>query len=108
MSLGRSGPPLFAVCVFWAFVLGGLAFGMVFVSNWRAIATRVNAAHETGAPSAVVTLGAGPMTLSVPVNVNPPAALPAPAKPAQIAGNIASAVVKTVLPDWQGTDPVNI
>jgi LCP family protein required for cell wall assembly len=32
---------------------------------------------------------------------------PAPQKPASIASNIV-AVVKTVLPDWQGTDPVNI
>jgi LCP family protein required for cell wall assembly len=49
------------------------------------------------------------MTVSVPVTLSNPvtAAAPAPPKPAEIATNIVS-VVKTVLPDWQGTDRINV
>ena len=61
----------------------------------------------------MVTVGAGPVTLRVPVTIAPgnvahgTLAAP-PSKPAeQITSSIAS-VVKTVLPDWQGTDRINI
>ena len=57
-SPGRSGPPVFAVAAFWAFVLGGAAFGVMFVANWRALAER--ASERPGTPSGVVTVGAGP------------------------------------------------
>ena len=37
-GLARSGPPLFAVITFWAFVLGGVVFAGVFITNWRLLA----------------------------------------------------------------------
>jgi LCP family protein required for cell wall assembly len=108
MSSGRSGPPLFTVIVFWAFVVGGLVFGGIFVGNWRTLNARMDADRQPGAPPAVVTLGAGPVSVKVPVTVSAPPVAAAPAKPvAQVASNIVS-VVKTVLPDWPGTDRVNI
>lgn len=101
---GRAGPPVFAVAAFWAFVLGGVAFGMMFIANWRALAER--AGDRPGAPTGVVTVGAGPMSVSVPVGINPgPIGLPS--RPAEISSNLAS-VVKTVLPDWTGTERINI
>ena len=102
---GRSGPPLFTVAVFWAFVLGGLAFGGIFLANWRTLGTRA-AERPPGAPPNVVTVGAGPVSVKVPMSINP-GPISAPPKPAEITSSIA-AVVKTVLPDWQGTDRVNI
>jgi polyisoprenyl-teichoic acid--peptidoglycan teichoic acid transferase len=102
---GRSGPPLFTVAVFWAFVLGGLAFGGIFLANWRTLGTRA-AERPPGAPPSVVTVGAGPVSVTVPMSINP-GPISAPPKPAEITSSIA-AVVKTVLPDWQGTDRVNI
>jgi LCP family protein required for cell wall assembly len=108
---GRSGPPVFAVCAFWAFVIGGLAFGGIFVANWRTLTLRP-ADPARPAPS-VVTVAAGPMSMTVPVVINP-ASPPAgivttapPPKPVELSTSIA-AVVKTVLPDWQGSERVNI
>jgi LCP family protein required for cell wall assembly len=112
MSKGRSRPPLFTDVAFWAFILGGLAFGGIFVANWRVLNARTTAARQVGAPPPVVTLAAGPVSVVVPV-VSPPnqqqqaARLVEQPPPAQIGSNIAS-VVKNVLPDWQGTDPINI
>jgi LCP family protein required for cell wall assembly len=113
MSSSPSGPPLFTIVAFWAFVLGGLVFGAVFVGNWRVLNARTTVARQVGAPPPVVTLAAGPVNVMVPVTANPPvvqprptAALDRPAQP-QIASNLVS-VVKNVLPDWQGTEPVNI
>lgn len=100
----RSGPPLFAVVTFWAFVLGGFAFGAVFAVNWRAIA--VEAAQRPGPPP-VVSVGAGPVTVNVPVTVGQPAPLALPSKPSDVSTGLAAAV-KNALPDWQGTDPINI
>ncbi|HEY1293735.1 MAG TPA: LCP family protein [Chloroflexota bacterium] len=115
MSSSASGPPLFTIVAFWAFVVGGLVFGGIFVGNWRVLNARTTVARQVGAPPPVVTLAAGPVNVVVPVTVNPPVTLPQPtaapegAKAAQpqIPNNLA-AVVKTVLPDWQGTEPVNI
>jgi len=111
MSTSRGGPPLFTIVCFWAFVIGGLAFGVIFVGNWRVLSARVEQTRPVGAPPAVVKLGAGPVSVSVPMAINaPPAAAPqaTPASTrAQITTNIA-AVVRTVLPDWQGTDRINI
>src|SRR5947199_884024 len=104
-AAGRSGPPLFTVAVFWAFVLGGLAFGGVFLANWRTLGAHA-AERPPGAPPSVVTVGAGPVSVKVPMSINP-GPISAPPKPAEITSSIA-AVVKTVLPDWQGTDRVNI
>src|SRR5689334_14415874 len=105
-----AGPPLFTVVVFWAFVLGGLAFGAIFVGNWRVLAARVEAApRAAGAPPPSVRLGAGPVSVTLPVTVSAPqtkSAQPASTQ-SQVASSIVS-VVKTVLPDWQGTDRVNI
>jgi LCP family protein required for cell wall assembly len=106
-SVARSGPPLFAVCAFWAFVCGGLVFGGMFAANWRALTVRASE-RPPGSPPSVVIVAAGPVSVQVPVAINPPAiAIPAPAKPADV-GNSIAAVVKNVLPDWQGTDRVNI
>src|SRR5713101_538697 len=103
-SLGRSSPPVFAVAAFWAFVLGGAAFGVMFIANWRALAAR--ASDRPGVPTGVVTVGAGPMSVTVPIGINSgPISLPV--KPPEISTSLASAV-KTVLPDWTGTDRVNI
>src|SRR5947207_13916871 len=92
---GRSGPPLFAVAAFWAFVLGGVAFGVIFVANWRALAARTS--DRPGTSTGIMTVGAGPMTLTVPVPVSigintGPISLPA--KPPEITASLAS-VVKT-------------
>ncbi|HEY2595581.1 MAG TPA: LCP family protein [Chloroflexota bacterium] len=113
MSNGRSGPPLYTVVAFWAFVLGGLAFGGVFMANWRVLYAHPTAAHQAGTPPPVVTLDAGPMSVMVPV-VSPPTqpqpVAPATAQPRQqpASANVVSSVVENVLPDWQGTDPINI
>ncbi|MGI9149512.1 MAG: LCP family protein [Chloroflexota bacterium] len=102
---GRSHPPVFAVVAFWAFVLGGAAFGVVFLANWRALGTRSSSLPE-GAPS-VVLVGAGPVSMSVPVPVSKPGPISNPVNPPQVTSGIA-AVVQNVLPDWQGTDRINI
>ncbi|MBV9579642.1 MAG: LCP family protein [Chloroflexi bacterium] len=112
MSNDRPGPPLFTVVAFWAFVLGGLVFGGVFISNWRVLNARAAATRQSSAaPPQVVTLGGGAVSVTVSGPVPQPQgqATSAPDKPAQqqIATNLVS-VVKNVLPDWQGTDPVNI
>ncbi len=108
MTPTRSGPPLFTVFAFWAFVVGGLVFGGIFLSNWRTLSTRMDAQREPGAPPPVVMLGAGPVSVTVPVTLSPQAVRSEQPKPAQqVASNIVS-VVKTVLPDWPGTDRVNI
>src|SRR5919202_4661218 len=104
-AAGRSGPPLFAVATFWLFVMGGLAFGGIFVANWRALGARA-AERPQGAPPAVVTVGAGPVSVRVPVNMTTPPISAAPKVP-ELTTSIA-AVVRTVLPDWQGTDRINI
>jgi LCP family protein required for cell wall assembly len=99
-------PPVFAVAAFWAFVLGGVAFGVVFVGNWRALSTRT-VTRPDGSPS-IVTVGAGPVTVSMPVPAAAkPGQAPVAAKPADISTTI-STVVKNVLPDWQGTERINI
>jgi polyisoprenyl-teichoic acid--peptidoglycan teichoic acid transferase len=111
-SPGNSGPPLFAIAAFWAFVAGGLAFGAVFVANWRALGAH---APVRRAPD-VVTVAAGPVSVNVPVAIRPaPNSTPTSgsppqntsSKPPEITSGIAS-VVKTFLPDWTGTDRVNI
>ena len=57
MSQGRSGPPLFTVAAFWAFVVGGLAFGVVFMINARALNARVSTARLPGAtPPSMMTV----------------------------------------------------
>jgi LCP family protein required for cell wall assembly len=103
-AAGRSGPPLFAIAAFWTFVLGGIAFGVVFASNWRALAVRAN--ERPGLPPTVMTVAAGPVTVSLPVTMNP-APISLPTKPAEISSSIVT-VVKNVLPDWQDTDRINI
>jgi LCP family protein required for cell wall assembly len=47
------------------------------------------------------------VTVRVPVAISPPPLTIAPPKPADLSTTIASAV-KTVIPDWQGTDRINI
>jgi LCP family protein required for cell wall assembly len=118
---GQSGPPFFAVVAFWAFCLGGLVFGLVFVDNWHALGART-VQQPTGTVPNAVTVGAGPMSVTVPVTIPAIPAVPisAPATPraqptatpvkvAQPGSlNPLVSVVKSVLPDWQGTDRVNI
>src|SRR5262249_33905191 len=108
-NLARSGPPLFAVVTFWVFVIGGIAFAGLFMSNWQLLAVRT-AEQPVGTPPKVVTVGAGPVSVNVPVPVpvnvsQAPIALPW--KPVEVTLTIAN-VVKTVLPDWQGTDRFNV
>ena len=104
--MGRPGPPLFAVAAFWAFVLGGLAFGGIFVANWRALGARA-IEHPIAAPQNVVTVGAGPVSVSVPVGLSSGPIKSPPSRQAEITTSIASAVTN-VLPDWQGQDRVNL
>ncbi|HEX8968875.1 MAG TPA: hypothetical protein VF937_13395, partial [Chloroflexota bacterium] len=107
---GRSGPPLFAVAAFWAFVLGGFAFGALFVVNWRVLGARVADLRQAG-QSPLVTMGAGPVSMSVPVGIggqaNPSTGSGRPTGPAAPAQNNVGSIVRSVLPDWQGTDPIN-
>jgi len=93
------GPPLFVIGAFWAFVLGGLAFGAVFISNWHALGQREE-------PRIVVA--AGPMTVTMPVTLSPPAPLALPARSAAPSPGGLATVVKNVLPEWSGNDRVNI
>jgi polyisoprenyl-teichoic acid--peptidoglycan teichoic acid transferase len=104
-TVGRSGPPFFFAAAFWAFVLGGIAFSVVFVSNYRAI--RSHGVERPGAPTSMVSVGAGPVTVNVPVSLGPSPPVPLPARPAEISSGLAN-VVRNVLPDWQGTDRVNV
>jgi polyisoprenyl-teichoic acid--peptidoglycan teichoic acid transferase len=107
---GRSGPPLFAIAAFWAFVLGGLAFGAIFVVNWRALTVRtVDPAQPA---QSVVTVAAGPVSVSVPVvsvpvAISPPPIGPSPPKPPELSSGLATAVIH-VLPDWTGNERINI
>jgi polyisoprenyl-teichoic acid--peptidoglycan teichoic acid transferase len=105
-KFNRTGPPLFAVLTFWVFVVGGLVFAGVFMSNWRALAARTAQAPVGTSPPKLVTVGAGPVTVSVPVSISP-APMALPSKPADVSSSIVS-VVKTVLPDWQGTERFNV
>jgi polyisoprenyl-teichoic acid--peptidoglycan teichoic acid transferase len=108
MTPGRSGPPLFTIAAFWAFVMGGLVFGGIFVANWRTLSARMEATRQPGAPPALVTLGAGRVSVQVPVTISAPQKSEAPkAAVSNVASNIVS-VVKNVVPDWPGTDRVNI
>jgi len=104
------GPPLFAVATFWTFVVGGLIFGGIFLSNWHILGVREE-------PSNVV-MAAGPVSVTVPVKLTAPPPLANPQQPAaasnkpavvppSITSSIAN-VVKVVLPEWQGTDRVNV
>jgi LCP family protein required for cell wall assembly len=93
---------LFAVAAFWAFVLGGIAFGALFVANWRAVVAKT-ADRPT---SAGITVGAGPVSLTVPVAL-PQAAISLPSRPAEISSGLAT-VVKNVLPDWPNNDRINL
>src|SRR5215216_2718176 len=96
------GPPLFAVGAFWAFVLGGLAFGYIFISNWHALGQREQ-------PRLVVA--AGPVTVTMPVTLSPPAPMGGantPARPAAPPSSGLATVVKNVLPEWIGKERVNI
>jgi LCP family protein required for cell wall assembly len=88
-------------------VLGGIAFAVVFIGNWRMLAVRT-AQQPPGVPPKVVTVGAGPMTVSVPVTISAPPAMSLPAKPAESVSTSIVNVVKTVLPDWQGNQRFNV
>src|SRR6202011_1980747 len=59
-----------------------------------------------GSPS-VVTVAAGPVSVSVPVSVKP-APVSAPAQAPRISTSSIAAVVQNVLPDWQGNERINI
>jgi LCP family protein required for cell wall assembly len=77
-------------------------FGAIFMANWRALGLRDQ-------PTQVV-VGAGRVSVSVPVSISPPASLPGlSSKPAAppLTSSIAN-VVRNVLPEWTGTDRVNI
>src|ERR1700694_4119932 len=106
LAPGRSHPPVFAVGAFWAVVLGGIACGVVFVANWRVLGARAPERPD-GSPS-VVTVGAGPVSVTVPVAIKPPPVVSNPVKPPQITTSSIAAVVQNVLPDWQGNDRINI
>ncbi len=93
------GPPLFAVGAFWAFVLGGLVFGAIFIINWHALGQREQ-------PRIIVA--AGPVTVTMPVTISAPAPLAAPARPQQQIVSGLGSVVKNVLPEWSGKERVNI
>ena len=58
-------PPLFAVLAFWAFVIGGLGFGGIFVANWRALGERPDSIPP-------IQVAAGPVTVKVPVVIPAP------------------------------------
>jgi LCP family protein required for cell wall assembly len=93
------------VATFWVFVLGGIAFGVVFIANWRTLGMRVIERPDM-VPN-VVTVGAGPVSMSVPI-VRNPASIGQPSKPADISGGGLVAAVKNVIPDWPGTERINI
>jgi len=77
------------------------------VSRATGRALRPPPTDRLGAAPNVVTVGAGPVSVSVPVTASKPAPASNPVNPPQITTGIA-AVVQTVLPDWQGTDRINI
>jgi polyisoprenyl-teichoic acid--peptidoglycan teichoic acid transferase len=102
----RGGPPWFAVATFWAFVVGGLVFGAIFLTNWRALGTREQPAR--------VIVAAGPVTVAVPVTINAPAPLVSRpvARPAEAAApplsSAIAGVVRNVVPEWSGKERINI
>src|SRR6188768_2611226 len=69
----RGGPPLFAVATFWTFVVGGLIFGGIFLSNWHILGAREE-------PSNVI-VAAGPVSVSVPVKITAAQPLANPYQP---------------------------
>ncbi len=90
-----AGPPLFAVLAFWAFVLGGLAFGGLFLANWKLLLLQQ--------PDVTVSVpGAGQVAVgSLP-------GLPfAAARGGDLGSNLASAA-RSLLPEWKGTDRITI
>jgi LCP family protein required for cell wall assembly len=90
-------PPLFAVLAFWAFVLGGFAFGGLFLVNWRALQEfpRVPMGIPLPDPIPVGKLPTLPFTGPGQARINELKQSP-------------TGVVKNLLPEWTGTDRINI
>ncbi len=86
-------PTRVMVAAFWVFILGGMVFGLVFLSNWRVL---------LGRPDVTVSVpGAGRVAIgNLPV-------LPLVGAKGDLKSNIASAAIN-LLPEWKGTDRVNI
>ena len=95
-----TGPPLFAIAAFWLFVVGGLGFGGVFLSNWKTLGEH---AANNQPPIVVTAPVVGPVTIAPPALSRP---RPAPA-PTEITSGIATAA-KNLLPEWNGAERINI
>jgi LCP family protein required for cell wall assembly len=93
------GPPLFAVAAFCLFVAGGLVFGGIFLSNWKTLGSRSQSASSPPVAVNVPVIGAVP--------ISPPPAIPLPRPQAPIERQVAE-TAKMLLPEWTGTDRVNI
>jgi LCP family protein required for cell wall assembly len=84
-----------------------LVFGGVFVANLKSLSARGNA-HSSSALAGALTVSAGPVSVTLPVMVSPnPSAAGAATRPAGNTSGLGS-VISSVLPDWQGTDRINL
>jgi LCP family protein required for cell wall assembly len=96
-SVGLAG----ATFLYTSFVLGGLLFGWLFVSNWRLLIS-LPQPQVIVRDGQIVVIPAAPGAPSLPISIIPrPAAAPAAEKPS------AKPKVETDLPEWVGTDRIN-
>jgi polyisoprenyl-teichoic acid--peptidoglycan teichoic acid transferase len=99
------GPPLFTIAAFWLFVVGGLIFGGVFLSNWKALGRRPQSPSSPPVAMNVPVIG------TVPITGPPGLPLPrpqVPVPPVQVAPPKVPEIARNLLPEWTGTDRINI
>src|SRR5919205_1661119 len=103
---GTTGPPLFTVAAFWLFVAGGLIFGAIFLVNWKTLGNR-----QQQSPSSPPVAMNVPVIGSVPITGPPSLPLPrpqVPVPPVQVAPPKVPEIAKNLLPEWTGTDRINM
>jgi polyisoprenyl-teichoic acid--peptidoglycan teichoic acid transferase len=93
-----TGPPLFTIAAFWLFVIGGLAFGGIFLGNWKILGSRT---QSTTSPPVAVNV---PVLGQVPITAPPTL----PLRPQVRIERQVPEIARTFLPEWTRTDRVNI
>lgn len=95
---------------FWLFVVGGLAFGSIFLDNWRGLSTP----RETVAGEPAVAILPSIPQINMPGSSSPPASAPTraagaprPAGPSSPSNPAVGALI-SLLPQWSGTERINI
>lgn len=115
---GHAGPPAVLLFAFWAFVIGGFAFGGIFVANWRQIMQRPDVTVDVPLAGQVPigNLPALPVTapLALPKVVGEIAAKPGRSGSSSTSDGPASPpasappAITALLPEWKGTDRINV